>query len=521
MKLVTMRSLIVFAVVLAGCNGLKLSKVKATLKETDDSPDEVDTENDEVKSVKTLGKHLVGEDDSPDEVDTEDDDVESVKPLGKQLAEDDSPDEVDTEDDDVKSVKPLGKQLVEDDSPDEVDTEDAPNDEDDAAPALIQKRATLHRAPKALREDDSGDADPEEADKDDGGESKDESGDKPGAEEPKEADKDDGVTDESEDSTEDPDADKDDGGKATDESGDSDQDPAEADTDDGVTDESGDKPGAEDPDSDKEDGGEPKDDSGDGTDQPENGDSGTEVDDTPDDKDDDEDKSAGSKKGMEVDDTPDEVDTADDAPKPKTCSSCVYKESQCGCGPVMEYLNCVAELCHKATDDGFAKKCVAVKNNCANDVNLQCRGPDATCAGKFNQLANGHIGLEMVSKGAGNDGFCGPNGKCLGKLRLSATIHHPAPGVMMTCGTPKDATKADALERSKADVTKSNKFSKEDWTTCTVKADNAESASCDVPMFPSLPAGGKAYSFCVLTDGKDGDWLTHPAWQSFTNVHKA
>jgi hypothetical protein len=192
----------------------------------------------------------------------------------------------------------------------------------------------------------------------------------------------------------------------------------------------------------------------------------------------------------------------------KGCSDCTYKASQCGCGPAMEYLACVTKHCHKATDSGFMDKCVAIENKCFDELDVRCHGPDAYCMGKFNQLPEGGLGITLNLKGAAKDAFCGPYGKCIGKMHMAVDIHKPSEGAWLECGLPKVA---------KASIDK-----KDDWETCVVDASGKDTATCDIDISKVFgAANGGADSYCVLKRGKDGEKITLPAWQTISNVHKA
>jgi len=240
----------------------------------------------------------------------------------------------------------------------------------------------------------------------------------------------------------------------------------------------------------------------------------------------------------------------------KECKDCIYKSDQCGCQPTVEYFACVTKHCEPAKTPAFADKCSARKNKCGSELDIECLGEKTFCKSKFNQLPTGGLGLTVdVNE---DDAFCGPFGKCLGHLRMSAKVVRrankesapkvslpkvinfvagpapavagapaagpgpapaptfavstpaapkapPAPPVWFECGLPKV---------DKPDINK-----KADWTTSQVEAkDDKAHVKLSLPKTWIKAAEGRKV-YCLLKD-KDGKRLTQPAWTAVTNVHE-
>jgi len=239
----------------------------------------------------------------------------------------------------------------------------------------------------------------------------------------------------------------------------------------------------------------------------------------------------------------------------KECKDCVYKGDQCGCQPTVEYFACVTKHCHPAKDPAFADKCSARKNACGSELDIECLGEKTFCKSKFHQLAIGGLGLTVdVNE---NDAFCGPFGKCLGHLGMSAKIIRrakeasapkvslpkvvnfvagpapavagapapgPAPASAPTFAVTPPAPKAPPappiwFECGLPKVDKPDINKKEDWTTSQAEAkDDKAQLKLSLPKTWIKAAEGRKV-YCLLKDGKDGKRLTQPAWSAVTNVH--
>lgn len=131
-------------------------------------------------------------------------------------------------------------------------------------------------------------------------------------------------------------------------------------------------------------------------------------------------------------------------------------------------------------------------------------------------------------------GYCGPFGKCVGKIKFRVELatpvaqqtqanSAPAPGsalapapasidmsamysskVWLECGIPK--------------VNDANIDNKQDWKVCR-KQVKGNQAKCKLKLFKELEVGDKKKGYCALTDGKDGKRLTQPYWTIISNAY--
>jgi len=219
------------------------------------------------------------------------------------------------------------------------------------------------------------------------------------------------------------------------------------------------------------------------------------------------------------------------------CEDCFYKADKCGCDPTLEYFACVTKHCHKASAAEFADKCTAHGTKCSDDLDISCRGEDTTCQSKAHQLPHGGIGLTVDVSEA--DAFCGPFGKCIGKLHLTAKISgkavapsapvaaapgaaSPAPAVAGAPAAVVIAVETEPLwlECGLPKVANADINHKKDWNICRSAAEG-EAAECDLSLPTKwLGAAQKKKIYCVLTDGENGKRLTQPAWHNIINVHE-
>jgi len=233
----------------------------------------------------------------------------------------------------------------------------------------------------------------------------------------------------------------------------------------------------------------------------------------------------------------------------QTCDDCFYKAPECGCKPAVEYFACLTKHCHDSKTVSFAEKCTVLSNKCSKDINVNCMGSDTVCTSKFNQLPTG--GLGFVLDIDEDDAFCGPHGKCIGDIALSAvikngpqeekkeekvvkvTVASPAPGPMAPSSPSPGpaavvvAVKKPVKEEKKQEIwlecglpKKENADidDKHDWILCQ-KEVKGKNEKCKIPMFSELKAGAHKKAYCVLTEGKDGKRLTQPHWSKVINVH--
>jgi hypothetical protein len=208
------------------------------------------------------------------------------------------------------------------------------------------------------------------------------------------------------------------------------------------------------------------------------------------------------------------------------CEDCVYKAPQCGCRPAMEYFACLTEHCHSGNTTRFTDKCGDLNNKCSSELDIDCRGPDTVCEGKYSQLPSGGLGFTLDLSGVDDDAFCGPTGKCIGSIHMKVNVHNSmAPGFASGAPAPAAATPPAAstwLECGLPKVPKPDVHNNEHWSLCRAEVvDNR--AACDLPMLPTLEASQDKEAYCLLTEGGVGTppkRLTQPAWYEISNAHK-
>jgi len=232
-----------------------------------------------------------------------------------------------------------------------------------------------------------------------------------------------------------------------------------------------------------------------------------------------------------------------------SCDDCVFKAAQCGCTPAVEYFACLTKQCYSANRTRFTNKCSDLATRCSSELDIDCHGPKTVCKSKFNQLPSGGIGLTLDLEGVEDDAFCGPFGKCIGKIHMKAIIHNapttlalapvfvagpvPAPApALATAPAPAPSPAAPApmassqaavmLECGLPNVTNASIDNPANWILCRAPVvDNK--AACDLPMFPTLAASKGKKAYCVLIEGANANFpkrLTQPAWHSISNVHE-
>jgi len=185
---------------------------------------------------------------------------------------------------------------------------------------------------------------------------------------------------------------------------------------------------------------------------------------------------------------------------------CERKTQECTCGGWLEYLQCVSKKCMTgkcggecpAHNESFMGQCEAVQRpECGDELEWTCGPHEATCQGKFHQLRDSMLGLEVNTEHLSDEAFCGPWGKCQGELRLAVDIHKPVPGLSIQCSMPLEAN-ASFSDRSL-------------WQACMGEVNETTStAGCTLPMVPRLAAGAKLDGKCWLL--KAGEKVSKNAW---------
>jgi len=232
-----------------------------------------------------------------------------------------------------------------------------------------------------------------------------------------------------------------------------------------------------------------------------------------------------------------------------SCDDCVFKAAQCGCTPAVEYFACLTKHCYSANRTRFTNKCSDLATRCSSELDIGCHGPKTICKSKFNQLPSGGIGLTLDLEGVEDDAFCGPFGKCIGKIHMKAIIHNapttlalapvfvagpvpapapalavaPAPAPSPAAPAPLAATQAAVmLECGLPNVSNADIDNSAHWILCRAPV-VGNKAACDLPMFPTLAASKGKKAYCVLIEGatvNSPKRLTQPAWHLISNVHE-
>lgn len=251
----------------------------------------------------------------------------------------------------------------------------------------------------------------------------------------------------------------------------------------------------------------------------------------------------------------------------KRCEDCVYKGPGCGCRPAVEYFACLTMHCHGAQGAQFAEKCTALSDKCFNDIDIACQGPDTSCRSKFNQLpatpkaaapkaaasveAPPSVPQKVIASGAlgfsldivNDNAYCGPFGKCLGKIDFKVFLHRPQelPALPAAPSPAAAASPVAAMAASPAAVPKKEEKKDKVWLRCGLpkgeqagmniedsknwfvcqKEIKGDAETCEFPMFDGLKAGQHWKAYCLLTDGENGKPVTQPEWRKIINVHTA
>lgn len=202
------------------------------------------------------------------------------------------------------------------------------------------------------------------------------------------------------------------------------------------------------------------------------------------------------------------------------CEDCVYKETQCGCQPAMEYLACVTKHCHASNSSEFGKKCQKFGSTCSAELDMDCSSSKTACEGKYHQLPSGGLGFAMQLKE--DRAFCGPYGKCIGKVHMKIDLHLPSVLQMsgkITPGHAETVTPDTTLECGLQKATDAASGNKTQWNLCH-KGIVSGKAVCHFELSKLSVSKGKEV-YCVLTKGKDGERLTQPAWHILNNKYES
>jgi hypothetical protein len=237
-----------------------------------------------------------------------------------------------------------------------------------------------------------------------------------------------------------------------------------------------------------------------------------------------------------------------------SCDDCVYKAADCGCEPSMEYFACLTKHCSASNSTAFGDKCAQHSSDCSGQLDINCRGPATSCKSKYFQLPEGGIGLSLDLNHTEDDAYCGPFGKCIGKIHMKVNVHNfpkltktvepvapvglmaPAPAAVTAAApapvatgpapagmAPKYETAADVwlecglpkVSHADADVRRPQNF-----IMCEAKVEGL-TAACDIPMDISLKAAKDTNGYCLLKEKSTGKRLTQPAYTKISNDHES
>lgn len=189
------------------------------------------------------------------------------------------------------------------------------------------------------------------------------------------------------------------------------------------------------------------------------------------------------------------------------CGCTPVPADQCKCGHSIEYLKCVALKCAAGCEcpkHPLEQECASLSQSCGAELEFEgCGSNTITCDGRFHQDKDDVIGLTLDTSQLNKDAYCGPHGRCLGTLRLSATAHRKPPGngTWLQCILPsKDVNWGSTPLSSRLQ-------------DCHAEISAGQTTQhCTWPMVPDLDPAAALHGHCFLTQGQHGKQLTKDAW---------
>eukprot|EP00747_Dinoflagellata_sp_TGD_P162370 gnl/TRDRNA2_/TRDRNA2_179882_c0_seq1.p1 gnl/TRDRNA2_/TRDRNA2_179882_c0~~gnl/TRDRNA2_/TRDRNA2_179882_c0_seq1.p1 ORF type:complete len:379 (-),score=79.08 gnl/TRDRNA2_/TRDRNA2_179882_c0_seq1:105-1241(-) len=175
------------------------------------------------------------------------------------------------------------------------------------------------------------------------------------------------------------------------------------------------------------------------------------------------------------------------APSPPVGLCGCVKTNQCTCGGSLDYLQCVHEACDAGCGDceslsgPWTDQCQEMMGTCADTIDIACHDTEATCEGKFHQAQYGVTGLSLELAHLSEEAFCGPYGKCIGELHLSANVLEASDGMVMECVVPVSHDDPEDVYYCNNEIV--------DGT-----------AKCTLPMLKKLDKGSKVEGHCYILD---------------------
>eukprot|EP00927_Polykrikos_kofoidii_P063197 TRINITY_DN58010_c0_g1_i1.p1 TRINITY_DN58010_c0_g1~~TRINITY_DN58010_c0_g1_i1.p1 ORF type:complete len:249 (-),score=38.56 TRINITY_DN58010_c0_g1_i1:385-1131(-) len=180
----------------------------------------------------------------------------------------------------------------------------------------------------------------------------------------------------------------------------------------------------------------------------------------------------------------------------------------CTCKASLAYVQCITMKCAGGCGAGvcsvtpYEQHCSNMGDRCGAELSFDCCASGAKCEGKFHQSIDGVAGLTVSTDNT--NAFCGPHGKCLGHLNVTASIHRPPQGAWLECVLDKSVPPGDVPGA---------------MFSCSKAVVNG-SAGCSFPFSNfSLAAAAEAVGYCWLGAGKHGERLTQNAPFVVKNVH--
>lgn len=212
-------------------------------------------------------------------------------------------------------------------------------------------------------------------------------------------------------------------------------------------------------------------------------------------------------------------------------------EPACTCQASLDHVKCVTMACaagcseQVCTTAPFVEHCGLIDepDRCGSELDFLCNDHELTCQGKFHQAAHDVVGLTLNTEHLNDGALCGPHGKCMGNLALTADTHKAAAGTWLECVVPKNesASKlfmndtAIALSYANQSATPGDSA----WFHCsglvhTIDPVNGTGvANCTLPMVEVLDVDVQLRGSCWISTGVGTEPLTQNAHFLVENRH--
>lgn len=186
------------------------------------------------------------------------------------------------------------------------------------------------------------------------------------------------------------------------------------------------------------------------------------------------------------------------APAPLGLCDCpTVPGDQCTCGGSLDFLKCVHTKCSAGEcdcpKDVFESECSALAGSCSDELEFNgCDSLHTSCQGLYSQAADGVIGLTLDTTHLWEEAFCGPHGRCTGKIHVQANVYRPETGAWLECVVPTG---------------EGNKT-----FHCSKEVSDDGAAMCKLKIPSNIAPDDAVKGHCYLTDGKHGTKLTKDAF---------